>query len=90
MKSILNNYDYSNKINFVSIEANYNLNEIPDKLIISKENELSNESKLLKHFLKNIFNPIHVLIEITSINRVLFKFVYTLTSVVKNTNKYFF
>ena len=52
IKSILRNYEYRNKINFDAIEANYDLNEIPDKLIISK-NELSNESKLLKHFLKN-------------------------------------
>ena len=53
IKSILRNYEYSNKINFDVIEANYDLSEIPDKLIISKENKLSNESKLLKHFLKN-------------------------------------
>ena len=53
IKSILRNYEYINKINFDAIEANYDLSEIPDKLIISKENELSNESKLLKHFLKN-------------------------------------
>ena len=42
-----------NKINFEAIQPNYDLTEIPDKLIISKDNELSNESKLLKHFLKN-------------------------------------
>tara|TARA_A100001035_G_scaffold89912_1_gene70093 strand:+ start:2498 stop:3463 length:966 start_codon:yes stop_codon:yes gene_type:complete len=53
MKSILNNYSYRNKIKLELIEANYNLNEIPDKLIISKDNELSDESNLLKHFLKN-------------------------------------
>ena len=53
IKSILRNYEYRNKINFDAIEANYDLSEIPDKLIISKENELCNESKLLKHFLKN-------------------------------------
>ena len=53
IKSILRNYEYRNKINFDAIEANYDLSEIPDKLIISKENELSNESNLLKHFLKN-------------------------------------
>ena len=53
IKSILRNYEYSNKVNFEAIEANYDLREVPDKLIISKENELSNESKLLKHFLKN-------------------------------------
>ena len=53
IKSILRNYEYRNKVNFEAIEANYDLREVPDKLIISKENELSNESKLLKHFLKN-------------------------------------
>ena len=53
MKSILNNYNYRNKVIFELIEANYYLNEIPDKLIISKDNELSNESNLLKRFLKN-------------------------------------
>ena len=53
MESILNYYNYRNKINFEVIQANYDLKEIPDKLIISKDNELSNESKLLKHFLKN-------------------------------------
>ena len=53
MNSILNNYNYRNKIKFELIEANYYSNEIPDKLIISKDNELSNESNLLKNFLKN-------------------------------------
>ena len=53
MKSILSYYDYKNKIHFEAIEANYDLREIPAKLIISRDNELSNESKLLKHFLKN-------------------------------------
>ena len=53
MESILNYYNYRNKINFEVIQANYDLKEIPDKLIISNDNELSNESKLLKHFLKN-------------------------------------
>jgi len=53
IKSILSNYEYSSKINFDAIEASYDLSEVPDKLIISKENKLSNESKLLKHFLKN-------------------------------------
>ena len=49
----LSNYDYKNNIEFEAIEDNYDLTEIPNKLIISKGNELSNESKLLKHFLKN-------------------------------------
>ena len=53
MKSILKNYNYRNKIKFELIETNNYLNEIPDKLIIPKDNELSNVSKLLKHFLKN-------------------------------------
>ncbi len=53
MNNILNNYNYRNKINFELIEANYYSNEIPDKLIISKDHELSNESNLLKNFLKN-------------------------------------
>ena len=51
MKSILSYYNFRNKINFEAIQPNYDLTEIPDKLIISKDNELSNESKLLKHFL---------------------------------------
>jgi exopolysaccharide biosynthesis polyprenyl glycosylphosphotransferase len=53
MYSILNNYNYTNKIKFELIEDNYYSNEIPDKLIISKDNKLSNESNLLKNFLKN-------------------------------------
>ena len=53
IRSILSHYDFSNRLIFEAIGVNYNLNEIPDKLIISKGNELSNESKLLKHFLKN-------------------------------------
>ena len=38
MKSILSNYDYKNKIKFEDIEANYNLSEMPSKLIVSNPN----------------------------------------------------
>ena len=53
IKLILRNYEYNSKIKFDAIAANYDLSEIPDKLIISKDNKLSNKSKLLKHFLNN-------------------------------------
>ena len=58
IKNILKNYKYESKLNFKIINSNFKSNIIPDKLIISKENQLSkNEYKLLENY---IFNGVQI------------------------------
>ena len=58
IKNLLKSYKYDEKLNFKIIDSDFKSNIIPNKLIITKENQLSqNESKLIKDF---IFNGVQI------------------------------
>ncbi len=58
IKNLLKSYKYDEKLKFKIINSDFKSNIMPNKLIITKENQLSqNESKLIKDF---IFNGVEI------------------------------